>query len=370
MLMFDAARSNDILFQCDPNANYATIAQNGGIPNGCGQPTFAIIYFLSFQIIVSQIFLNLFIAIIIDSFIIQSEAMNMPITPNDIETFVHCWKKYDQNAKGYIMAHQLEELFIDLAEEQCEMIAFKTKLIKDSAYRRRFIASLEIPTFRTFSQFMFYDVLQMLCQRTCEHHYNAERIQERKEKLKVVKALQGQQMTEADLALHAAVLTKEEFQNDFADIITNMRKLDPKIELFSTLKQKSSQIGRKYSRGIDRIQYDSDHKGNQTADIYTSAHYIYGNYILAAWKEFIKMKKGGSIDASNRSFDGGDDDGKGPGKAPRLKIRLGNYATIAPQASQNLSKATSNSTPVKKEESQKESIKQSDAWPSIEPRTG
>ena len=52
--------------------------KNNGQPNGCGQP-FSIGYFLAFQIIVSQIFLNLFIAILIDSFAGQSEAYNLPV---------------------------------------------------------------------------------------------------------------------------------------------------------------------------------------------------------------------------------------------------------------------------------------------------
>ena len=48
-------------------------------PDGCGNPVIAYIYFYSYLIIVSQIFLNLIIAIIIDSFLGQSDAFNLPI---------------------------------------------------------------------------------------------------------------------------------------------------------------------------------------------------------------------------------------------------------------------------------------------------
>ena len=237
----------------------------------------------------------------------------MPITPNDIDVFVQCWKTYDNDAKGFIAAEKLDALFQDLAEAQCEMIAFKSKLVRDPAYRRRFIASLEIPTFREFSQFMFYDVLQTLCQPTCENHYNAEKIQERKEKLRIVKMLQGQTMTEADLALHAAALTKDEYATDFSEIVANMRKLDPRIELFSTLKSKSAAIGKKYSRGIDKVKLAG--AGGQAADIYTSAHYVYGTYIVKKWRAALRRRRGSA--GSRDSSDGGHSDGDHPGTAKR-----------------------------------------------------
>ena len=58
--------------------------------------------------------------------------MNMPITPNDIDVFVQCWKTYDRDGTGFIAATDLPRLFVDLAEAQCDMIAFKNKLIRDA----------------------------------------------------------------------------------------------------------------------------------------------------------------------------------------------------------------------------------------------
>ena len=198
MLMFDAARSRSVTFQCDPNASYESIQANGGNINGCGSPTFAIIYFLSFQVIVSQIFLNLFIAIIIDSFIIQSEAMNMPINPNDIDAYSTCWMKYDCDAIGFIQGYELEDFFIDLSESGCDMIPFKNKVIRDPIYRRRMIANLEIPSHKNLEQFMYYDVLVAICKQTCMNHYNRDKIQEKKEKLRIVRALKGVDLSSND----------------------------------------------------------------------------------------------------------------------------------------------------------------------------
>ena len=71
-------------------------------PDACGSPLVAYIYFYSFTVIVSQIFLNLFIAIIIDSFLGQSDAFSLPVTQLDIDEFREVWKEFDHDAVGYI----------------------------------------------------------------------------------------------------------------------------------------------------------------------------------------------------------------------------------------------------------------------------
>ena len=67
-VMMDAGRTRSILFQCNPEADYYSILANNMQTDGCGN-SLAVPYFYSFTLIVSQIFLNLFIAIIIDSFL-------------------------------------------------------------------------------------------------------------------------------------------------------------------------------------------------------------------------------------------------------------------------------------------------------------
>lgn len=67
-IMYDYMRETSITFQCKPNYDYYDWLNNDKTMNGCGNPTVSIVFFYSFNIIVSQIFLNLFIAIIIDSF--------------------------------------------------------------------------------------------------------------------------------------------------------------------------------------------------------------------------------------------------------------------------------------------------------------
>ena len=62
-IMYDCAHQRDIIFQCVQSQTYEE-QQRDGI-NGCGTPI-AYVYFISFMLVVSLIFLNLFIAIILE----------------------------------------------------------------------------------------------------------------------------------------------------------------------------------------------------------------------------------------------------------------------------------------------------------------
>jgi hypothetical protein len=101
MVMFDLARTYSLTNQCREGENYESMMQNGGEPFGCGSPI-AFGFFLIFQILVSQIFVNLFIAIIIDGFLGQSNQFELPIEQYSLYEFVKIWTKYDSEASGFI----------------------------------------------------------------------------------------------------------------------------------------------------------------------------------------------------------------------------------------------------------------------------
>lgn len=128
-------------------------------PDACGSPFVAYFYFYSFTVIVSQIFLNLFIAIIIDSFLGQSDAFSLPVTQLDIDEFREVWKEFDHDALGYISSKKLNDFIVALCCTQCNLISNRKLVKTDSAFRRRFIARLEIPAFNQFRNFLFYDVI-------------------------------------------------------------------------------------------------------------------------------------------------------------------------------------------------------------------
>ena len=92
--MFDSARERTILFQCREQEDSYTWKEAGGTiydAFACGNPAIAFGYHMSFQIIVSQVFLNIFIAIIIDSFAGQADAFNLPVKQAEIDQFVEIW---------------------------------------------------------------------------------------------------------------------------------------------------------------------------------------------------------------------------------------------------------------------------------------
>jgi len=90
----------------DPNDTYG--------PKGCGT-SFATTFHLLFQVLVSQVFLNLFIAIIIDAFFGQTDIANIPVKEENIKGFQNIWSKYDHLATQIISIKDLQRLLIDLS---------------------------------------------------------------------------------------------------------------------------------------------------------------------------------------------------------------------------------------------------------------
>ena len=90
--------------------------ENGGEPFACGSPVVSYIFFVTFHIIVFQIFVNLFVAIIIDTFLGQTDHFKLPVQKYSIQEFVVLWSKYDPDATGFIRIQDLEKLLMDLAK--------------------------------------------------------------------------------------------------------------------------------------------------------------------------------------------------------------------------------------------------------------
>ena len=57
------------MFQCVESETVEEIIENNYQRSSCGDPLIATIFFTLYQLIVTQVFLNLFIAIIIDAFL-------------------------------------------------------------------------------------------------------------------------------------------------------------------------------------------------------------------------------------------------------------------------------------------------------------
>ena len=74
LIMFDLARGYSPAYQCRSGENYQSMMRDGaGEPFACGSATASYIFFVLFHILVVQVFINLFIAIIIDAFLEQTD---------------------------------------------------------------------------------------------------------------------------------------------------------------------------------------------------------------------------------------------------------------------------------------------------------
>ena len=112
-------------------------------------------------------FLNLFIAIMIDAFSGQSDIAKMAVNDEVLHDFKEHWAKYDPDAKGFISIHDLKHLMWDLADAKQNkggaLIIKKKSIHKDNYRCYMNIAELGIPTFKGMKKVMFHDVLIKLC---------------------------------------------------------------------------------------------------------------------------------------------------------------------------------------------------------------
>ena len=82
------------MYQCDPDETYEKIIEDGRDPqdwrgpNGCGQAFQSYFFFILFQFLVTQVYLNLVIAIIVDAFTGILATEKLPINDKLIDEFV------------------------------------------------------------------------------------------------------------------------------------------------------------------------------------------------------------------------------------------------------------------------------------------
>ena len=103
-------------------------------------------------------FINLFVAVIIEAFLGTAEIFSSPLQKYHIDEFTRVWKLYDSLAVGFIQLTELDNFIYELSRSQegSEMIGLN---LENDENRARFISQLKIPTYRMFQQVMFYDCL-------------------------------------------------------------------------------------------------------------------------------------------------------------------------------------------------------------------
>ena len=187
-------------------------------PSGCGDTIWAYIFFTLFQLLVTQIYINLTIAIIVDAFTGVTTSDKLPVQNDLMNLYVECWSTLDPNATGYIKVTQVEDLLKELYQnEKCrKMLYFKGAAIESHQFCLRLVGSLEIPTFGQFKRVMFYDVLQQLCYRSFKIQHNQESIKKHFNLLKAAALMQRKSLLSIN-TMNTRELLNTEFDIDFDD---------------------------------------------------------------------------------------------------------------------------------------------------------
>lgn len=99
-IMFDCGRKKSVTFDCYENISYEQIAKEGIL--GCGSTMAANMYCISFMVVVSFVFLQLFIAIILESFNTSSGEEGLKIKQETLDKFNQLWTKMFPDLEHYM----------------------------------------------------------------------------------------------------------------------------------------------------------------------------------------------------------------------------------------------------------------------------
>ena len=98
-----------LLFQCITGENWDLIMRDcmgnygcvGGIDE-CGNPVIAVFYWVSYTILGQYIFLNMFLAVILENFTEENDLIESGITEKDLENYQKAWCKFAPYAEEKI----------------------------------------------------------------------------------------------------------------------------------------------------------------------------------------------------------------------------------------------------------------------------
>jgi hypothetical protein len=119
--MYDFSRGPSILFQCETNHIEDGLNEDS-MTNACGNPVMSFLFFTSFYIIITQLFINLIIAILVDSFIGQTQSSQLPVSRDDIDVFISVWGKFDKKAFGKMQCKDIHALITELANRNSAIL--------------------------------------------------------------------------------------------------------------------------------------------------------------------------------------------------------------------------------------------------------
>jgi hypothetical protein len=83
--------------------------------NGCGKRT-AEVYIFSFTLLVSLVFLNLFVAIVLDNFDDMNKKDNELLNDKNMKWLKRCWSEFDRDGTCFIKIKDFDSFLVKLGE--------------------------------------------------------------------------------------------------------------------------------------------------------------------------------------------------------------------------------------------------------------
>ncbi|XP_036830249.1 sodium channel protein type 2 subunit alpha isoform X5 [Oncorhynchus mykiss] len=91
---------------CDSRKEHPGSTYKGG---DCGNPSVAIIFFVSYIIICFLVVVNMYIAVILENFSVATEESAEPLSEDDFEMFYEVWEKFDARATQFMEYDKLSD---------------------------------------------------------------------------------------------------------------------------------------------------------------------------------------------------------------------------------------------------------------------
>ena len=127
---------------------------------GCGTPKTAILYYYSFFLVVKLVFLNLFIAVILDGFQVVTVQESRTLNSDLLELMREKWSEFDPAASSYIKISDFPLYMKALGDP----IGWGASFNADEK-REEFVKELNLPIYNDFKDYQYMDVALALCRR-------------------------------------------------------------------------------------------------------------------------------------------------------------------------------------------------------------
>lgn len=123
-------------------------------PTGdCGNRILAVIFFVTYILIIFLIMINMYIAVILENFNEAQSQEEIGVSDDDLETFIQVWEEFDPNASHFIGLQQLSD-FLDALEPPLQI----------PKPNRHLFGTLQVPI-KTGFRIYCLDLMQALVRR-------------------------------------------------------------------------------------------------------------------------------------------------------------------------------------------------------------